>query len=151
MKSWIVEPCDNPDCDDSEHLFPKPGTQVRVMQEVRAREVGQENIHLIPAGAVGTVGGYVPDWHDVDVVILRTGEADLRVWIDPDNLGTPGAADDTDEADNARSQLLDDLVHEVASQMASNAINAGDQWQFLLSHGWTAEQIREHLDEAMSA
>lgn len=86
MKSWIVEPCDNPDCDDSEHLFPKPGTQVRVMQEVRAREVGQENIHLIPAGAVGTVGGYVPDWHDVDVVILRTGEADLRVWIDTDNL-----------------------------------------------------------------
>lgn len=48
--------------------------------------------------------------------------------------------DETGETDD-----LNDLVHDVASQIASDAINAGDQRDFLKSHGWTDEDINERL------
>lgn len=81
---WKAEPCDNPDCDESEHLFPEVGTLVRVVEAVTAREVGGEAEYPIPAGAEGQVCGYVIDWHDVDVSLDRHP----RVWIDPSNLAS---------------------------------------------------------------
>lgn len=51
--------------------------------------------------------------------------------------------DETSETDE-----LNDLVHDVASQIASDAINAGDQREFLKSHGWTDEDIRNRLKES---
>lgn len=61
----------------------------------------------------------------------------------------PNAYKDEEDAE-ARAEALDELVHEQASQIASDAINAGEQIEFLLSHGWTQEQVEERLDEMTS-
>lgn len=45
--------------------------------------------------------------------------------------------------------LLDTLVHDVASQIASNANNGGvpDQLDFLLMHGYTEKDIEEWMED----
>ena len=46
-------------------------------------------------------------------------------------------------------EILDDLVHEAASTLASNAINAGDQREFLADAcGWQPEEIDAEIREA---
>ena len=47
----------------------------------------------------------------------------------------------------AQEDALGDLVHDVARQAASNAVNAGEGVEFLLSNGRTEEQIVERLAE----
>lgn len=42
-------------------------------------------------------------------------------------------------------EALDELVHQVASEMASNAINSSEQVSFLLGAGWTREEIAKRL------
>jgi hypothetical protein len=51
----------------------------------------------------------------------------------------------SESLDDDQQSDLDELVHDVASQIASDAINAGDQIDFLLSQGWTTEQIAQRL------
>jgi hypothetical protein len=48
-----------------------------------------------------------------------------------------------------RWDALHELVHDAASQIASDALNSGEGEQFLLSNGWTQEQIDEHLARRM--
>lgn len=43
--------------------------------------------------------------------------------------------------------LVNDLVHEVAAQAASNAINSFDQLDFLAMYGYTAADVQEWLDD----
>lgn len=37
---------------------------------------------------------------------------------------------------------LNETVHDAAAQEASNAINSGEQIDFLLARGWTLDDIR---------
>lgn len=53
---------------------------------------------------------------------------------------------DTAEYDEKR-EALGELVHEQASEIASNAINSGEEIDFLLSHGWTLQDIDTRLVE----
>jgi hypothetical protein len=55
---------------------------------------------------------------------------------------------DTASLTDAQDVALCDLVHEVASVAASNAINSGDEVDFLLSNGWTVAQIKERIGVA---
>lgn len=79
---WTVEVCDNPDCEESTHLFPPVGTAVAVLAPVNAREVGEDLTYDVSAGVQGEVDGYVAEWHDVHVRF----ESGLNLWIDPCNL-----------------------------------------------------------------
>lgn len=82
--NWVEHPCDSGDCEVTTHLFPKAGTFVQVIETVSARGIGEETEHIIEAGTVGIVSGYVPEWFDVDVWF---GEGPLEaIWISPDNL-----------------------------------------------------------------
>ena len=44
---------------------------------------------------------------------------------------------------------LDELIHEVAAQTASDINNSGmeSQVEFLIKHGWTEQSIVEYLEE----
>lgn len=48
---------------------------------------------------------------------------------------------------NPRQDALEELVHEQASELASNAINSGQEVDFLLSNGWTQQDIDDRLRE----
>lgn len=54
---------------------------------------------------------------------------------------------DFDNLTEAQQESLDELVHEMASQIASNTNNAGpkDQIDFLLMHGMTLENIAREV------
>ena len=68
------------------HVFPAVGERVRVLTSVVSRAPGDdtETPINVPAGAMGTVEGFVVDWHDVDVRL----DDGTNVWICNDNLGT---------------------------------------------------------------
>jgi len=53
------------------------------------------------------------------------------------------------EKHNIQSEDLDDVVHDTASQMASNANNGGidEQIQVLKNGGWTDNQIIFYLKD----
>lgn len=57
------------------------------------------------------------------------------------------------EHTDENSLLLDDLVHDVASQQASNVNNdgIGSQVDYLLMHGFTLNDIEEWLRECKEA
>lgn len=42
--------------------------------------------------------------------------------------------------------VLNEIVHDVASQSVSNAINGGEQEQFLTSYGWTESEILAEIE-----
>lgn len=50
----------------------------------------------------------------------------------------------------AIEQLLDDMVHQTADEMAAEACNAADWLQFLIGiGGWGPSQILTHLKECL--
>ena len=44
-----------------------------------------------------------------------------------------------------QQEQLDELVHDTGSNQASNAINQGEQIEYLLVNGWTLAQIKEEV------
>lgn len=48
---------------------------------------------------------------------------------------------DSQHLTDDQQDALDDLVHDQASQHGSDAINSGEQEDFLRTHGWTQDQI----------
>ena len=46
-----------------------------------------------------------------------------------------------------QEEAMAELVYEVADELAAGALNAGEGLEFLLSNGWTREEIRERLEE----
>lgn len=50
--------------------------------------------------------------------------------------------------DNDWGQGLAELVHDVASQAASAAVNSGTEVEFLRGRGWTDAEIRDALAES---
>ena len=52
-----------------------------------------------------------------------------------------------------KERALHDVVHAAAHQIAANALNAGsdDAVDFLLSHGWSQEQIDDHVETRVLA
>lgn len=45
------------------------------------------------------------------------------------------------DLDEDQQEALDELTHDTASQIASNAINSGEQVDFLLANGWSLDQV----------
>ena len=57
------------------------------------------------------------------------------------------------KAERRRQIALDDLIHGVFSEKASELNNQGEEGQvsFLKSEGWTDEEIEEALQDAVEA
>lgn len=54
---------------------------------------------------------------------------------------------DLKNLDDNQWEGLCDLVHEQASQLASNAINSGECVEWLVLNGWTTDDIVDRLKE----
>lgn len=69
--------------------FPPEGERIVVLEDVEAREPGEDTMHDIKAGSVGTVIGMVEEWFDVHVEF----DNGIEAWICPDNM-TPAPRED---------------------------------------------------------
>jgi len=49
------------------------------------------------------------------------------------------------DLDETQQEAIDDLTHDVASRLASDAINAGEQVDFLLANGLSIDEIAKAL------
>ncbi len=58
---------------------------------------------------------------------------------------------DLSSLNDEQYDALSDLVHEQASQLASDALNEGKGVDFLLGNGWTTEDIEDRLAEMAGA
>lgn len=57
---------------------------------------------------------------------------------------------DLDNLSPESAEALDELVHEQASQLASNVINSGESLPWLIINGWTPEGIIDRLREMVT-
>lgn len=73
---------------------------------------------------------------------FRNDYAEKHFGSEPETAPVPEPG-----SEDERMEILNDLVHDAASEIASYVINNGEQVEWLISQGWTEEQIKERVDD----
>lgn len=113
----------------------------------RIQEVLQDEVKCYDMYLQGDVWGYVieePSGEDVDSCcgFLGFDYCKQEAREIAERLAAPLREEDlTDE----QREALDELVHDVVSNIATDVINNGKGLEYLVTNGWTIEDIRERI------